>query len=87
MKTLLSRVFLFVLVVIAPAFLSTWTIREDGKLKAQDPSAGQREINFAREVQPLLARRCFACHGPDKAEGGLRLHESDKASPNSNQGN
>jgi mono/diheme cytochrome c family protein len=79
MKTLLSRVFLFVLVVIAPAFLSTWTIREDGKLKAQDPSAGQREINFAREVQPLLARRCFACHGPDKAEGGLRLHESDKA--------
>lgn len=29
---------------------------------------------FAREVQPLLARHCFACHGPDEAEGGLSFH-------------
>jgi len=31
--------------------------------------------SFAREVQPLLAKRCYACHGPDIAEGGLSLHE------------
>jgi hypothetical protein len=79
MKTLSLRVSLLVLAFFALAFLGPWAIREDGKLKAQEPSAGQRQINFAREIQPLLARRCFACHGPDKAEGGLRLHESDKA--------
>lgn len=36
-------------------------------------------VNFARQIQPLLARRCVACHGPDKGEGGLRLHESEPA--------
>lgn len=30
-------------------------------------------MDFGRQVQPILAKRCFACHGPDKAEGGLRL--------------
>ena len=31
--------------------------------------------NFQRDVRPLLARRCFACHGPDGEanESGLRL--------------
>jgi hypothetical protein len=24
-------------------------------------------------VQPILDRHCTACHGPDKAKGGLRL--------------
>ncbi len=32
-------------------------------------------VDFAREVRPLLAERCFTCHGPDDAtrEAGLRL--------------
>jgi hypothetical protein len=37
------------------------------------------EVDFAKEVQPLLARRCFACHGPDDAEGGLRLDSREAA--------
>jgi hypothetical protein len=36
-------------------------------------------VDFAREVQPLLARRCFACHGPDTQEAGLRLDEAEAA--------
>ena len=32
-------------------------------------------VDFSREIQPLLARKCFACHGPDKQEGGLRLDQ------------
>jgi hypothetical protein len=32
-------------------------------------------VDFAREIQPLLARRCYACHGPDTQEAGLRLDE------------
>ena len=32
-------------------------------------------VDFGRDVQPLLADRCFACHGPDEAQrqAGLRL--------------
>lgn len=37
------------------------------------------EVDFAREIQPLLARRCFACHGPDTQEAGLRLDEAASA--------
>ncbi|HET6881729.1 MAG TPA: DUF1549 domain-containing protein [Pirellulales bacterium] len=31
-------------------------------------------VDFGRDIQPIFAKRCFACHGPDKGEGGLRLN-------------
>ena len=33
------------------------------------------EINFNRDIRPILSDRCFACHGPndDSNESGLRL--------------
>lgn len=37
------------------------------------------ELDYARDVQPILARKCFACHGPDQAEGGLAYHDADLA--------
>ena len=40
-------------------------------------SAGK--VDFARDVQPVLAKRCFRCHGPDKAEAGLRLDLRERA--------
>ena len=38
-------------------------------------------VDFNREVRPLLAKRCFSCHGLDEAErkGGLRLDVRDSA--------
>ena len=35
--------------------------------------------DFSREVQPILAEHCFACHGADKAESGLRLDVQESA--------
>ena len=37
------------------------------------------ELRFDRDVRPLLADRCFACHGPDEHDrrGGLRLDRAD----------
>jgi hypothetical protein len=47
---------------------------------AQDSTSDEAAtVDFAKEIQPLLARRCFACHGPDVAEGGLRLNSLEGA--------
>ena len=40
---------------------------------AQDTTASQAAIDFARQVQPILAKHCYACHGPDEAAGGLQF--------------
>jgi len=37
------------------------------------------DVDFARDVQPLLARKCFVCHGPADQESGLGLHERARA--------
>lgn len=42
-----------------------------GWLRAQSTDP----VDFGRQIQPILAKRCYACHGPDKAEGGLRLNQ------------
>jgi mono/diheme cytochrome c family protein len=36
-------------------------------------------IDFQRDVQPILARKCYSCHGPGHAESGLRLHNQEGA--------
>ncbi len=42
-------------------------------------SDSDRKIDFTKQVQPILAKRCFACHGPDEAESGLRFSDRDSA--------
>jgi len=36
-------------------------------------AAESAEVDFAREVLPILSNKCFVCHGPDTEEDGLRL--------------
>jgi len=36
-------------------------------------AARAEPVDFSRDIQPVLAKRCFACHGPDTQEAGLRL--------------
>lgn len=42
-------------------------------------SAAQETIDFSSDVQPILARRCFQCHGAGEQEGGLRLDQRASA--------
>ncbi|MBI3838373.1 MAG: PSD1 domain-containing protein [Planctomycetia bacterium] len=37
------------------------------------PLAAGEPVDFARDIQPILATNCYQCHGPDKQETGLRL--------------
>lgn len=37
------------------------------------------EIQFGRDIQPIFSEKCYDCHGPDKAEGGLRLDFGESA--------
>ena len=41
-----------------------------------DESSG---IDFATQIQPLLASKCIQCHGPGQAEAGLRLDSREAA--------
>src|ERR1041384_5240543 len=36
-------------------------------------STGKPLIEFARDIQPILAEKCYSCHGPEKQKSGLRL--------------
>ena len=44
-------------------------------------AAAGRRLDFNQDVQPILAARCFACHGPDPEmrKAGLRLDLSEWA--------
>lgn len=36
-------------------------------------------VDFARDIQPILADRCYSCHGPEKQKSGLRLDQKSAA--------
>lgn len=46
----------------------------------QEPRVPRR-IDFNRDIRPVLAENCLACHGPDKAKrkAGLRLDQRESA--------
>jgi mono/diheme cytochrome c family protein len=46
--------------------LSSWFSTFDG-LAADDV------VSFAKQIQPVLAKKCVSCHGPEKQKAGLRL--------------
>jgi mono/diheme cytochrome c family protein len=35
------------------------------------------DIDFASQIQPILAKRCYSCHGPDDQQGNLRFDRRD----------
>ncbi len=58
------------LVIAAMAALPvTWH-----SLRAQNPEPSPAQaIDFARDIQPILQKHCYECHGAEKARGELRL--------------
>ncbi len=42
---------------------------------SSDTTTPPAEIVFARDIQPILQRRCIDCHGPDKAKSNIRVDQ------------
>src|SRR6202041_1409252 len=50
-------------------------------VNSQQAGAAEGKLEFNRDIRPILADNCFACHGPDSAsrKAGLRLDQRDAA--------
>ena len=49
-----------------------------GSLVAAAPAEAQ-EVDFQRDIRPILSNKCFKCHGPALQESGLRLDDRERA--------
>jgi Protein of unknown function (DUF1553)/Protein of unknown function (DUF1549)/Planctomycete cytochrome C/Concanavalin A-like lectin/glucanases superfamily len=65
------------LVLLLAALLGTTA----GCHEQRNRAAGAQHIDFNQDVQPILASRCFSCHGPDPEmrKAGLRLDLAEAA--------
>jgi hypothetical protein len=43
------------------------------------PPPAVRTVDFVSDIQPLLQKNCFSCHGAEHQEGGLRLDQKKRA--------
>jgi len=62
-------------------FLSAFVLAASGNLIHTVSAADARKLEFNRDIRPILAEACFACHGPDSAarKADLRLDQRDNA--------
>src|SRR5438046_1112006 len=45
---------------------------ETAGLSAGLPPSAARRVDFVKDIQPILAARCYDCHGPEKQKADLR---------------
>ncbi len=57
-------------------FAAAVVVADDGA-KAKPvklPPAAKRQVDYLKDIKPILARACYECHGADDREAGLALH-------------
>ncbi|APW58925.1 PSD1 and planctomycete cytochrome C domain-containing protein [Paludisphaera borealis] len=69
--------------LLVAAFLALAIVSSSRTTSAGEPGEAKAEADRARffeqKVRPLLAEKCYSCHGPDKQKGGLRLDSREAA--------
>src|SRR6476659_971074 len=53
--------------------LSVVTVLSAFAAETKLPPPVNRPVDFEKDVQPLLAAKCFSCHGEEVQQSGLRL--------------
>lgn len=53
----------------------------EAHVRASAGSPGEKQVDWGRDVRPILAARCFTCHGPDPSsrKANLRLDDPHSA--------
>lgn len=69
------RLFAFFLAVLCVSVLVGTRV-----CPGQESGSSNREIDFNRDIRPLLSDNCFACHGPDENSREADLRLDDEAS-------
>ncbi len=75
--TLAQRIF----VGLALLSMATWSFATEPRVATAEDAE-----KFEKEIRPLLATHCFACHGEKKQEYGLRLDRRDSFLQGSDEG-
>src|SRR6202011_2516972 len=43
------------------------------------PPPADRKVDFEKDVHPMLAQKCYSCHGEEAQQSGLRLDKRQNA--------
>ena len=72
---------IFLVCVLAIIWLMTMGGRSQQTFASAPLAPVSNTIIFNRDIRPILADRCFSCHGPDpnKRQAGLRLDRPEAA--------
>src|SRR5262245_53381583 len=67
-------------------FLACPALAAGPPVPAKLPAPTNRQVSFEKDIQPLLSRACFSCHGAEKQRAGLRLDIGARALQGGNSG-
>jgi hypothetical protein len=72
---------------VAAAALKQGELKQGEKTGGSEQfSSGKQSPVFASKIRPILASRCYQCHGPDVQQNGLRLDSLDAVLKGSESG-
>jgi len=61
--------------MLVPVFMAPLLSAGDANL----PPPATRQIDYEKDIHPILSKNCYGCHGPKKQKGGYRLDTKSAA--------